>query len=244
LKLRRFATAAVRSTVKRVWYFGWKRFCPICNQSFRLFLPYGLSNRPDVQCPVCGSAERHRLAWVVLQRCTNLFDASEKQVLHFAPEACLSGKLRKTAGLHYVTADLLDPAVDVTADVTNLPWHDCSFDSIICLNVLQHVSDSSHAFRELYRISRPGGWALFVVPLRDGPTIEYGIDGFIPGQPTHGFPSDNSRRVFGLDFADHAQQAGFSVQTLYGSQLLNPAALARARILQSTVPVFLCRRPN
>jgi hypothetical protein len=58
------------------------------------------------------------------------------------------------------------------------------------------------------------------------------------------YPSDNSRRVFGLDFADHAQQAGFSVQTVYGSQLLNPSALARARILQSTVPVFLCRRPN
>jgi hypothetical protein len=50
--------------------------------------------------------------------------------------------------------------------------------------------------------------------------------------------------VFGLDFADHAQQAGFSVQTVYGSQLLNPSALARARILESTVPVFLCRRPD
>jgi hypothetical protein len=47
-----------------------------------------------------------------------------------------------------------------------------------------------------------------------------------------------------LDFANHAEQAGFSVQTLYGSQLINPAALARARILESTVPVFLCWKPN
>jgi SAM-dependent methyltransferase len=227
----------------RIRYFGWNRFCPICDRSVRQFLQFGLSGRPDVGCPLCGSAERHRLAWVVLKQCTDLLELPNRRLLHFAPEPCLRGKLQRMRGVDYATADLLDPSVNFTVDLTNLPWEDCSFDAIICLSVLQHVSDGSQALRELYRIVRPGGWALLTVPIFGDTTVEYGIDGFLPAQPTHGYPSDNSRRVFGSDFSNYVERVGFSVRTCFGAQLLDPHTLSRTRIPADEQPAFLCSKP-
>jgi SAM-dependent methyltransferase len=145
-------------------------------------------------------------------------------------------------GVNYATADLLDPSVDFAVDLTNLPWEDSSFDAVICLNVLQHVSDASHALTELYRIIGPGGWALLSVPIFGDTTVEYGINGFLPGQPTHGYPSDNSRRVFGSDFSKYVERVGFSVQTYFGAQLLDPRALSRTGIPADEQPAFLCSK--
>lgn len=49
-------------------------------------------------------------------------------------------------------------------DITDLTFEDESFDIIVSCDVLEHVNDLQSAFRETYRILRPGGIHLFTVP--------------------------------------------------------------------------------
>lgn len=45
----------------------------------------------------------------------------------------------------------------VGADALHLPFADCTFDTITAGFVIRNVSDISAAFRELYRVTKPGG---------------------------------------------------------------------------------------
>src|SRR3712207_361389 len=59
--------AGVGLKVMSVVYRGNAVTCPICEKSFRKFLPYGRMNpRPNALCPNCLSLERHRLIWLYL----------------------------------------------------------------------------------------------------------------------------------------------------------------------------------
>jgi SAM-dependent methyltransferase len=49
---------------------------------------------------------------------------------------------------------------------TKLPFEDDSFDLILSDQVLEHVMDQVGMLRELYRVMRPGGFALHVFPSR------------------------------------------------------------------------------
>lgn len=57
----------------------------------------------------------------------------------------------------------LQPAV---LDATHLAVADCSFDAVLCISVLEHVSDSGDALAvaELARALRPGGLLLLTLP--------------------------------------------------------------------------------
>lgn len=50
------------------------------------------------------------------------------------------------------------------ADVTNLPFREETFDVVICAEVLEHISPSRIAVRELLRVLRPGGDLVVTVP--------------------------------------------------------------------------------
>jgi len=61
----------------------------------------------------------------------------------------------------------------VLGTITALPFRDASFDVVVCSEVLEHVWDTTTAFVELKRVTRPGGWILvtvpFVYPLHEEP---------------------------------------------------------------------------
>lgn len=66
----------------------------------------------------------------------------------------------------YVSLDfkLTHPELDVVADVQSMPMSDNSFDSAICIEVLEHVPNPEKALRELLRVLKPGGKLVFSVP--------------------------------------------------------------------------------
>jgi SAM-dependent methyltransferase len=53
---------------------------------------------------------------------------------------------------------------DYHQDIECMTFADCTFDAILCLEVLEHVKDPFSAVRELKRVLRPNGYLLLTVP--------------------------------------------------------------------------------
>lgn len=53
---------------------------------------------------------------------------------------------------------------DIVGDIHNLPFADNSVDSIICIDVLEHVEEPHKAAKEMYRVLKPGGYCYIHVP--------------------------------------------------------------------------------
>jgi len=75
---------------------------------------------------------------------------------------------------HLVNVEIVDyPSTDLLAVGQSLPFRDGSFDAVISIAVLEHVTDPFACARELYRVVKPGGKLLISVPFL---------------QPEHGYP--------------------------------------------------------
>lgn len=205
-----------------------KSICPICGASGR-FLPFGMANRPNAQCPTCGSLERHRMLWLYLSQHTDLLRASCR-VLHTSPVPCLESRLRSVHEAGYVSSDRYSRTVDVAADVSELPFSDGKFDFVISSHVLEHLEDDQRAISELSRVVRPGGNAIIMVPL-DPSRLTHG--GATLGTPmsrlaAHGHPFHY--RIYGPDLAERFGSAGLTCQILASPDLFSPAQRRLYRI--------------
>lgn len=106
-------------------------------------------------------------------------------------------------------------------DVMALSHGDASFDVIVSNDVLEHIPDPAAAFRECWRVLRPGGVVLATFPFyadRDGTLVRARlVDGAIEHlhpPKYHGNPvsADGSLvfQDFGWDLLDVMRRAGFS----------------------------------
>ena len=186
--------------------------CPICEISYRKFLPYGrLNPRPNALCPDSLSLERHRLMWLYLKEKTTFFTEPHK-LLHIAPELCFIDKFKAMENLDYTTADLESPLADVKMDVHHIPFEDNTFDVVFCNHVMEHVDDDIRSMSEIHRVLKPGGWAIIQSPqdysraeTLEDPTI---ID---PKERERVYWQSDHLRLFGMDYGKRLEQAGFEV---------------------------------
>jgi predicted SAM-dependent methyltransferase len=232
---------ALIGAMNLVLYYGKRRRCPVCGKSSRRFLKYGLALRKDAECGYCGSLERHRFLWVYLTKKTDLFTDPSKKMLHVAPELCLSKKFQKILGDNYITADLMKPA-KVRMDITHIEFSDQSFDHIYCSHVLEHVVDDKRAIKEFYRILKPDGWAILLVPITAVKTFE---DPSIvdPEERLKAFGQANHVRRYGPDYVDRLREAGFHVQVTLVNDLVDQTEATRMGL---TVPpsgeIYFCTK--
>ncbi|MGC1241327.1 MAG: class I SAM-dependent methyltransferase [Chryseosolibacter sp.] len=186
--------------------------CPICSRSFRKFLPYGRINpRPNALCPNCLSLERHRLIWLYLQETTGFF--SRKQaVLHIAPEACLIPPFEKIHQDQYVTADIESPLAKVKMDIHRMPFRDNTFEVVLCNHVLEHVADDIAAMKEIYRVLKPGGFAILQIPFFEPVPERTFSDPSVTDRRLREkmFGQDDHVRRYGRDYPQRIAQAGLS----------------------------------
>lgn len=54
--------------------------------------------------------------------------------------------------------------IDIVSDIVNIPVEDESFDSIMCIEVLEHIVDPNKALSELTRILKKGGKLILTAP--------------------------------------------------------------------------------
>lgn len=243
-----FLTLRVKGPLKRarnlarsLAYCGSGRFCPVCGRSSRQFRPSGVLRRKDAQCAHCGALERHRLLWHFLKVKTDLFDGTEKRVLHVAPEACFESRLKKFLGDGYVTADLFKPEAMVRMDITRIDFADESFDVILCNHVLEHVQDDRKAMREFVRVLANDGWAILLVPITVEKTFE---DPSIvdPEERIKAFGQQDHVRRYGPDYVARLREEGFRVAVAGVNDLFSEDEAIRFGVASEAGEIHLCTK--
>ncbi|MEQ6119522.1 methyltransferase domain-containing protein [Reichenbachiella sp. MALMAid0571] len=195
-----------------IFYVGNKVQCPVCESNFRKFLPYGREARENALCPNCLSLERHRLMWLFLKEKTDFF-TSKKKVLHIAPEICFIELFENIHKENYITADLESPLAKVKMDIHEMPFEDNSFDVVFCNHVMEHVADDFKSMGEIFRVLKPGGFAIIQIPIfHPVPDITLEDSGITdPKDREKHYGQDDHVRLYGKDYPDRLRSVGFVV---------------------------------
>lgn len=195
-----------------IFYYGKNVECPIDGRTYRKFLPYGrLVSRKNALCPSSLSLERHRLMWLFLKNKTNFFTQKIK-LLHIAPELCFMKIFESMGNLEYTTGDIESPLATVMMDVHDIPFEENTFDVVFCNHVMEHVENDLKSMSEIYRVLKPGGWAIIQSPVY--PEIEKTLE-----DPSITDPLDRERvygqndhmRKYGRDYGSRLEEGGFKV---------------------------------
>lgn len=217
--------------------------CSVCSKSFRKFLPYGrLKSRSNALCPNCLALERHRLMWLYLKQETDFFSATHK-VLHIAPELCFIDRFKALPNLNYTTGDIISPLADVKMDVHDIPFEEASFDVAFCNHVMEHVDDDIKAMSEIYRVLKPGGWAIlqipFFHPIPDVTIEDPSITS--PKEREKVYGQDDHVRLYGKDYPDRLRRAGFEVEE---NDLVDklPEEMVKKYALPKDEIIYVCRK--
>ncbi len=214
-------------------YVGRGRRCPLCGGSFRRFMPYGyVRSREEAMCPRCLALERHRMIWLWIERETDLL-TSLPELLHIAPEDSLRRRFRRVYGAsgRYKTADLESPLADMHFDVQQIPLAESSIDVVICNHLFEHVEDDALAMRELWRIMRPGGWGIMLVPEDRSRAVTFEDDTITDAEErTRLFGQYDHRRVYGRDYDERLRAAGFEVERIDYESMLSVEERAMYRV--------------
>ncbi len=190
--------------------------CPFCGWKGPSFLPNGVEVRENARCPKCDSLERHRLYYLYLK---NIIPPDrDMAVLHFAPEKILTSLFNSFPNVSYLSADIEPGKAMVVEDITQTSFEDNSFDLIFCSHVLEHIPDDHKAMVELVRILKPDGFAILQVPIKsffNGRVIDKTYEDFTITDPIErekAFGQRDHVRVYGKDFKDRLETAGFEVK--------------------------------
>jgi len=129
-------------------------------------------------------------------------------ILHFAPEGCLRTYFMERSG-NYETADLFMADVDHCEDIEALTFPDEVYDVVVCNHVLEHVDDRK-ALAEIYRVLRPGGRLIAMVPIVEGWSETYEDPSVTdPAERALHFGRHNHLRYYGADFRSRLTDCGF-----------------------------------
>jgi len=248
---------ALRRRVNLRKYLGEEYCCPVCGTHLRAFkqtsgryakmlrrygyaYPYSsIETLRGTRCPACDASDRDRLYALFLDDEFRSFDKRRTyRVVDFAPTRGIQAKLKSCPFIAYRSADLYWKSVDDQIDITDMhPYADHSFDLFVCSHVLEHVVEDRKAMKELFRILRPGGFGIVMVPIVRGvdethedPEIKspefrwkyYGLD-------------DHVRQYGKRDFVDRLTAVGFRVDQLgidhFGKDAFRRADLAEDSVL-------------
>lgn len=186
------------------------------------------------------------MLWLFLHRETDLFTARHR-VLHFAPEPMFFRALGEAEGVDYLPVDRFMPGYTYPEgtrdmDITALALPDASVDAILCSHVLEHVPEDRRAMEELFRVLRPGGWAVVHVP-QDYERAQTDEDPTVtdPQERERRFGRHDHVRLYGRDFADKLSAVGFEVE-----QIAYPSTFSAEDQFRYGLPgdhiVHVCRR--
>lgn len=117
------------------------------------------------------------------------------------------------SNIDYISADLSLPLAMVRMDITDIPYTDNYFDAILCSYVLEHIEDDRKAMEEILRVLKPDGWAILQVPLDRNRKQTFEDPNVVsPQERERLFLQHDHVRLYGLDYKDRLEEAGFKVK--------------------------------
>ena len=243
-------------------------FCPACNSPVRNFrrideiyireayeyqfkhsiFQFETFNMFQYHCWNCNSSDRDRLYIIYLKN--KLMQMESKiDVIEFAPVAVISQLLKSDPNVNYRSADLLMENVDDKVDLTDMHIYENNrFDFFICSHILEHIEDDIKAMKELYRITKPGGAGIVMVPIHLGLEKSYeGIKTKNDAERWHHYGQYDHVRVYAKkDFMARLQSVGFELDAMsmdrFGLELIEKSGIHPRSVLyivrknQETVP--------
>ena len=226
-------------------------FCPICGElSIFNSVKFGKTPRYYAQCPNCGSLERHRLVFFLfLNKYWDLLTNKNIKLLHFAPEDMFYDFFKKHSNIDYFPVDINPVKYDakniLLRDLVNMediPYDDDEFDVIYNCHVLEHVPDDIKAMGELYRVLKPDGVCIIMIP--QFPYLEETLEKEEYNTPElrlkHYGQRDHLRK-YGLDFKDRLESVGFNVQEVKTDDLVHfKVDINLLRLTTDTI--FICTK--
>jgi len=216
------------SIIKKLYYYsyvGTKFKCPFCGFHFRKGIPSGLNEkilkekqvvsggyRLNALCPRCGSVDRVRLILLYLKNKTNIFN-DRLRILHVAPENYLKNILLSNKKIDYVSVDVNPKVAMMQMDITDIKFHDNTFDVIICSHVLEHIIDDKKAIAELFRVLKAGGFAILQVPISE--VLEKTFEDpeiATDDMRLKAYGQNDHVRIYGQDYYDRIRSVGFEIE--------------------------------
>jgi len=221
-----------------MWGIHQKRKCALCHMEVDKFIPldiyytnkmvqYGYQagkpetiNEEEYSCPFCYGSDRDRLYALFFNKllaCKKGRIFKNVRLLDIAPSGSIQKFLFREHGeITYDTADLFMEDVDYKVDIQEMPAvDDEKYDLFICSHVLEHVKDDKKALRELYRILKPDGIGILLVPLdleQDTIDEEFGLT---EEENWKRFgQGDHVRKYSKQGFIGRMEEAGFQVNQL------------------------------
>jgi len=247
----------VKTNARKIRHFGIQHYCNICKSGIRAWKPLGLdlpvirekkiigAGRRNTLCPVCFSSDRTRLLYWFLSEKIKVF-GHPLYLLHVAPELPLRKIFEQDKVLDYLTADLMQEDVMVKMDLTDIQYPDATFDAILCNHVLEHIPDDRRAMKELYRVLKPGSWAILQVPISAVLDQTFEDPAVVkPKDRENVFGQLDHVRIYGADYTHRLKSAGFRVDIYDWTEdpdirkYKNHDKLG----LNPDEKIFLCKRP-
>ncbi|MCW8823302.1 MAG: methyltransferase domain-containing protein [Ignavibacteriaceae bacterium] len=232
----------VYHTINKFIYRGNNYYCPICERGYSRFLPGPDNIRSNSKCPGCSSLERHRLLWIYLTRELNIL-TSKLELLSAAPDYATQSKLKNLANIRYSSVDLESPLATYKADLTKLDFNNNSFDAILCYHVLEHIEDDKKAISELYRILKPGGWAILQSPIdtdREKTFEDFTITSSQERKKIFG--QEDHVRIYGKDYSLRLKKEDFVVREDDFINKLSESEITKY-VLDKNETIFFCKKP-
>lgn len=176
---------------------------------------FQLESKERYGCPNCGAYDRDRLMIAFLEEVKA--EGGEKlRMLQIAPSRAIEHYALSRADICYESTDLMMPGVTFQADLQHMDMvEDETYDIIVCSHVLEHVRNDAQAMSELYRILKPDGVCLVLVPLIVGKMDTEEQWGCSEEENWRRFGQNDHSRLYGKkDFIRRLQNAGFYVNEL------------------------------
>ena len=114
----------------------------------------------------------------------------------------------------------------------------------MCSHVLEHVQDDQQAMRELYRVLKPGGWAVLMMPMEPDRAETFEDASVVePEEREQVFGQNDHVRMYGQDFKERLEHAGFTVHMHRYAKELGPEAVKKY-VLKRQDQIYFCTKPN
>jgi ubiquinone/menaquinone biosynthesis C-methylase UbiE len=159
-----------------------------------------------------------------------------------APMPTLHKKIRKLRNISYTSSDLDSPLAMVKTNIQALSFADSIFDCLMCNHVLEHVPDDRKAMNELFRVLKPGGWAIIQSAMNPNIMNTFEDPSIVsPQDRARLFGQEDHLRIYGKDYGQRLEEAGFSVKVDDFVRQLEPLTISRYGVIKDEL-IYICSK--